>query len=81
MSAEIDQELYDRVVSLVAKVTNHRKDKIKPESRFFHDLGVDGIDGEDLLAAFHDEFNIDCCDFVFDRHFGPEWPFNPFMWL
>jgi acyl carrier protein len=78
---DIDQELYERVVQFVAKSRAYKKEKIKPQSSMYHDLGCDGIDGQDLLADFRDEFDVDITNFAFDRHFGPELPLNPFVWI
>jgi len=81
VDVDIDQELYERVVQFVAKNTGYKKAEISPQSSMYHDLGCDGIDGEDLLVTFRDEFDVDISNFVFDRHFGPELPFNPFVWF
>ena len=72
MNSEIDPVLYQRVVQLVANELNCNKKELHPESRFYHDLGCTGLDGEELLKAFRDEFHVDTSNFVFDRHFGPE---------
>jgi hypothetical protein len=76
-----NQDLYDHLVALVATHTGRKKDTIQLNSRLFHDLGVDGADADNLLAAVRDTFAIDFSRFDFDRHFGPELPFNPFSWL
>jgi acyl carrier protein len=83
MNSEIDQVLYERVVQLVATELNYNKKNLRPESRLYHDLGCTGLDGEELLKAFRDEFCVDISNFVFDRHFGPECPpglFDLFTW-
>lgn len=72
MIDEIDRDLFDRVVRLVAKNRGLKTEKIKPESRLLQDLGCDGMDGDDLLAAIRDEFGVDFSGFVFERHFGQE---------
>jgi len=79
LSQEIDQNLYARVIALVEKYTKQKN--LKPETRLFQDLGVDGMDADNLLAKFRDEFNVDFTNFVFDKHFGPEAGWNPFLWL
>lgn len=80
-TADIDTEIYDRVLSVIAKNRGLKKKDIQPQARLFHDLGCDGMDADDLLASLRDEFAIDFSDFVFTRHFGPEVGFNPIAWL
>jgi acyl carrier protein len=72
VNAEIDQALYDRIVAFVVRERGCGKDEIKPESRMYHDLGCTGLDGEDLLTALRDQFDVDIANFVHKRHFGPE---------
>lgn len=50
-------------------------------SRLLQDLGVDGDDAADVLAAFSKKFNVDLSGLELSRHFGPEASFNPLTWL
>ncbi len=79
MPTGIDQNLYDRVVAIVRKHTGCHD--IRPESRIFQDLHTTGADARELMLAMQEEFDIEMGNFVFKRHFGGEWPFNPFSWL
>jgi hypothetical protein len=72
MNEDFDQQLYDRVLALMANHTRFMEHELVPQSRVYHDLGCDGMDSEDLLNAFLSEFDVDLNNFVFDRHFGPE---------
>jgi acyl carrier protein len=85
VTTDIDQDLYDRVVGLIAEELGLKREQIKPESRILHDFGCDGLDGDDLLAAFRDQFDVDISNVVFDRHFGPEGgapnPFELLAWF
>lgn len=76
-----DEDLYDRIVALIVRKTKHKQEKINSKASLLRSLGVDGMDADDLLAAFRDEFGVDFSNFVFERHFGPEAGFNPFIWL
>jgi acyl carrier protein len=58
-AADIDQQIYNCVVELVAYVTRLKNEQTKPETRLFHDAGVDGINDYNLLIAVCDEFNFD----------------------
>jgi acyl carrier protein len=78
---EIDEDLEGRILALVVRKTRQKQEKITSDASLFHTLGVDGMDADDLLAAFRDEFGVDFSNFVFERHFGPEAGFNPFVRL
>jgi hypothetical protein len=54
---------------------------INPESRIFHDFKIDGTDAYELMVALEKKFDVDMANFTFVRHFGPEAPFNPFIWI
>ncbi len=84
MTSDIDEDLYDRVLQFVAKNLGFRTQeicKIQAYSRMYHDLGCDGVDGYELLEAFSKEFQVEMSEFNFDKHFGPELPFFPPLWL
>jgi acyl carrier protein len=81
LAPDIDQQLYDRIIELVAYGTGLKKEQIKPETRLFHDARIDGTDGYNLLVAICDEFNIDPKSVIFDRYFGPEYGPNLFAWI
>jgi len=75
----MEDELYNRVEAFVLKRTAHPF--VYPEARLFNDLGIDGVDREELMVEFAKEFGVDLDSFVLSRHFGPELPFNPLVWL
>jgi len=66
-----------RVLDFVARETGRTKGNIHLSSRLFHDLGVDGEDGIDLIEKFGTEFSVDLSTFVAGKHFGPEAAFIP----
>ena len=78
---EIDSEKYNRVLNFVAKETAFKADRISPQTRLFHDIRIDGMDGEEFLFEFSKEFDVDMSNLVIDRHFGPEAIFNPVLWV
>lgn len=81
MSSNIDNELYDRIVFFLVDNMNCKFEEVEPQSSLYHDLGCDGMDGDKLLSDFRDRFEVDMSGFLFDRHFGPELPFIPLIWL
>lgn len=54
--------------------------EIRPDTSFYHDCGIDGDDGENLLIAFQQKFDVDMSSLQCDLHFGPELClFNPLI--
>lgn len=53
------QRHFDRVRGLVSGQSGVPEAEISLETRLFEDLGMDGDDGDEFLAAFGDEFNVD----------------------
>ncbi len=53
------QSHFDRVRGLVSGQTGVPVHEITLETRLLEDLGMDGDDGAELLAAFGDEFGVD----------------------
>lgn len=52
-----DEELTSRVVALITSRQKLPQGKVTPESSFA-DLGIDSLDGIDLLFAFEEEFDV-----------------------
>lgn len=70
-----------RVRQLIFEHTCYPLEKLRDETDLLWDVGVDGQDAWELLAAFCDEFGVDGNSIVVDRHFGPEVGFNPLALL
>lgn len=47
-------------------------DRLTESARLGADLHLGGLDAEDFMAEFADEFRVDMCTFQFDRHFKRE---------
>jgi hypothetical protein len=71
--------LETEVKEFVARITSVRPDKLAPGTRLAQDIGVDGDDGDDLMAAFGKQFGVDLSEFRTDSHFGQEG--NAFAYL
>jgi len=78
-SASIDEV----VIAFIAAQSGHSANRLQPCSTLFGDLGVDGDDGDELIAAFVERFVVDMQTYRGDRHFGPEGfpPWTPIFWL
>jgi acyl carrier protein len=73
----VESSLEDEVVALVARHVGAPAADITLSSRLFHDVGVDGDDAVELVAAFESRFGPDLTPLWthWGRHFGPEaWP-------
>lgn len=65
-------ELETEILEFVAKETGFNSKKLNLDSRLFHDLGMDGIDGIELIEALKEKFNVNLDGIDYTRHFGPE---------
>ena len=72
----------EKVVAFVADFTRYPADRIMPQTSLFGDIGIDGDDGDEILAAFMNQFDVDmrACRPV---HFGVEGfvPWAPLHWI
>jgi acyl carrier protein len=71
VSTEVD-EIKKRVIDFLSDETAIRASKISLNSRLFHDLGIDGEDAMDLIAAFSKSFGVDVSNFQYSEYFGDE---------
>lgn len=55
------QELTERVIQIIAETQHITADKIGPQSTF-QELGIDSLDGINILFAVENEFNISIPD-------------------
>ena len=69
----INAELYARVKTFVAIWWRESEEKLKPDTQLSNDLGIDGDDGSELIAAFCEEFNIqNTSEIDLTKHFAEE---------
>ena len=47
-------------------------EKLTLRTRLLEDLGLDGDDASEFLAAYAERFHVDLTGMQFDRHFGSE---------
>ncbi len=70
------QSHFDRVRGLVSGHSGVRASEITLETRLFEDLGMDGDDGAEFLAAFGDEFGVDIGRIAPSNYFNDESSFT-----
>src|SRR5262249_47544673 len=67
------------IIDFVADESGIRRDKVLLTSRLSKDLGIEGLDAEELFEAFGKKFNVDLTvlwdywDFHFSPEGGPGW--------
>ena len=62
----------EQVRNCVARHSGLAIEKIAPESRLLHDLGIDGDDANFLLIDYSKAFSVDMSGFTFDQFFRSE---------
>ena len=56
------EEIQNRVFSIVAEQMNVSKEKVSLETSFVNDLGADSLDTVELVMEFEDQFGISIPD-------------------
>jgi acyl carrier protein len=72
------------IIQLVCKQTGLSMSRVGLESRLFHDLGVDGADGWEIIEEAANKYNIDISEVKMENYFGPEaaaTPLTLIRWL
>ena len=57
-----DEEIFDRLRSIVSNQLGVESDKVVRSAAFTSDLGADSLDVVELVMAFEDEFGIEIED-------------------
>ncbi|NOD62535.1 MULTISPECIES: DUF1493 family protein [unclassified Ruegeria] len=76
-----DSQDFEKLISLISDLVGVDPSKLHEGSSLFHDFGVAGDDGAEVLQAIANEFEIDIGDVDGARYFGSEAPYNPFYHL
>lgn len=69
---------FQKIIDFLSRELCVKKESLSLHSRIFHDLGVDGADGIDLINAYSEKFNVDIGDFPYSEYFGNEGAISPF---
>ena len=65
---DLDGLLWRRIVALVADEVGVPRGRVRWSTTLFGDLGVDGIDAEDLIERFAAEFHVDLSEYDHRRY-------------
>ena len=57
-----DDEISEKVSTIVANQLDVEKEKVKPETSFINDLGADSLDIVELVMALEEEFGSEIPD-------------------
>ncbi|MEC4984560.1 MAG: acyl carrier protein [Oscillatoria sp. PMC 1068.18] len=63
----MNQEIFDRVKSIVIEQLDVEPDTVKPEASFADDLGADSLDVVELVMALEEEFDLEIPDEVAEK--------------
>ena len=63
---------FEEIRDFLVEQCSIRKDKIKPHSRLFHDLAIDGDDFDELILGFSTRFKVDLDGVVLDNYWRSE---------
>ena len=66
----------DPLLELISEMIGIETHRLTDERSLFHDFGVAGDDGADLLEAIRLRFELDVSQVNSDRYFGPEASFS-----
>ncbi|MDJ0509002.1 MAG: acyl carrier protein [Crocosphaera sp.] len=58
----MNQDIFDKVKSIVVDQLEVDADTVKPEASFANDLGADSLDTVELVMALEEEFDIEIPD-------------------
>lgn len=73
--------LYREILECLGTELGIDAKQITPESRLYQDLGIDGLEAAHFMTIFSRNFSVDMGSFDISKHFGPELPFMPLLWL
>ena len=62
MSQMTEEQVYEKLLNIVATQLNKGSDEIKKESTFIQDLDADSLDVVELVIQFEEEFDIPIAD-------------------
>lgn len=69
------------IIQIVCEQTAHSPKRVTLEARLFHDLGVDGADGWNVIETFAKKYSVDISDVRMGKYFGSEAGATPLTFI
>ncbi|MDJ0601303.1 MAG: acyl carrier protein [Crocosphaera sp.] len=63
----MNQEIFEKVKSIVVEQLEVAEDTVTPEASFANDLGADSLDTVELVMALEEEFDIEIPDEIAEK--------------
>jgi acyl carrier protein len=63
----MNQDIFDKVKTIVVEQLDVKADAVKPEASFANDLGADSLDTVELVMALEEAFDIEIPDEVAEQ--------------
>lgn len=79
-----NSSLLDQVIEFLVEETSASQKRLSVEASLFHDIGVDGIEAEELMQKFFHKFDVRSEGYCHSDYFGPEGNygfFNVPLWI
>jgi len=67
-----DNEIFEKIVIIIRRNRGELRKTITPDTRLQKDLGIDGVDAEEILNEYFVLYSMDISDFIFTDYFGEE---------
>jgi acyl carrier protein len=81
MNKIVEEKTLEQVKQILWDLHGDRPERVSLKSDLFADLGIDGDDAVEVFQRIEEKFEIDFSLMKWERHFGPEAGFNPFVLL
>ncbi len=61
------EEIFPKIVPIIAEQLKIKPEEIKPDSKFIDDLGADSLDAVEIVMGIEERFNVEISDEEIDK--------------
>jgi len=61
------EEIFPKIVPIIAEQLKIKPEEIKPDSKFIDDLGADSLDAVEIVMGIEERFNVEIPDEEIDK--------------